>query len=208
MEPVIVLASMLGAILIGAISPGPSFILVARTAIAVSRLDGMAAALGMGLGASVFAGAALLGLHAVLASVPSVYMALKLLGGAYLLYLAFRLWRGAGEPIALPAACGGVPASVLKSFFLGLGTQLSNPKTAVVYASIFAALLPTGQTWSSGLVVVSLIFAVETAWYALVAVAFSAERPRQGYLRSKLWIDRIAGAVMGFLGLKLMSELR
>ena len=77
-----------------------------------------------------------------------------------------------------------------------------------VYASIFAALLPTGQTWLSGLLLVCSIFAVETAWYALVAVAFSAEHPRQGYLRSKLWIDRMAGAVMGLLGLKLMSELR
>jgi len=97
---------------------------------------------------------------------------------------------------------------VVRSFFLGLATQLSNPKTAVVYASIFAALLPTGQTSSSGLVIVSLILTVETAWYALVAVAFSAERPRHGYLRSKLWIDRMAGAVTGLLGLKLMSELR
>jgi hypothetical protein len=50
-------------------------------------------------------------------------------------------------------------------------------------------------------------FAVETAWYALVAVAFSAERPRHGYLRSKLWIDRMAGAGRGCWGLKLMSEL-
>src|SRR4051794_19775923 len=108
METMIVLAPLLGAILIGAISPGPSFILVARTAIAVSRLDGLATALGMGLGASFFAGAALLGLHAVLAGVPSVYLAVKLLGGAYLLYLAFRLWRGAGEPIAVPEASGGV----------------------------------------------------------------------------------------------------
>lgn len=45
-------------------------------------------------------------------------------------------------------------------------------------------------------------------WYALVAIAFSAERPRQHYLRSKLWLDRTAGAVMGLLGLKLISDLR
>src|SRR3954465_15672975 len=108
MEAIIVLVPLMGAILIGAISPGPSFILIARTAIAVSRLDGLAAALGMGLGASLFAGAALLGVHAVLAGVPSVYLAVKLLGGAYLLYLACQLWRGAGEAIAVPEASGGV----------------------------------------------------------------------------------------------------
>src|SRR5215217_1503128 len=80
MESVIVLAPLLGAILIGAISPGPSFVLVARTAIAVSRLDGVGAALGMGLGASIFAAGALLGLQAVLTSVPSVYIGIKIIG--------------------------------------------------------------------------------------------------------------------------------
>ena len=47
---------VLGAILLGAISPGPSFVLVARTAVAVSRRDALATALGMGAGGLVFAG--------------------------------------------------------------------------------------------------------------------------------------------------------
>ena len=69
MEMLIPLGAIFGAILIGAISPGPSFVLVARTAIAVSRSAGMATAVGMGLGGLMFAGAALLGLHVVLANV-------------------------------------------------------------------------------------------------------------------------------------------
>jgi threonine/homoserine/homoserine lactone efflux protein len=63
MEMLIPLGAIFGAILIGAISPGPSFVLVARTAIAVSRSAGMATAVGMGLGGLMFAGAVLLGLH-------------------------------------------------------------------------------------------------------------------------------------------------
>ena len=60
MEMLIPLGAIFGAILIGAISPGPSFVLVARTAIAVSRPAGMATAVGIGLGGLMFAGAALL----------------------------------------------------------------------------------------------------------------------------------------------------
>jgi threonine/homoserine/homoserine lactone efflux protein len=208
MESLFVLAPLLGAILIGAISPGPSFVLVARTAIAVSRLDGVGAALGMGLGASIFAAGALLGLQAVLTSVPSVYIGIKIIGGLYLLYLAVRLWRSASETLTIADAPHDPQSTVLRSFFLGLATQLSNPKTAVVYASIFAAMLPSGQTWSSTFVIVPMIFAIETGWYALVAIAFSAERPRNRYLRSKRWIDRSAGAVMGLLGLRLFSDIR
>jgi threonine/homoserine/homoserine lactone efflux protein len=48
----------------------------------------------------------------------------------------------------------------------------------------------------------------ETAWYALVALAFSASRPRAVYLRAKTWIDRAAGAVIGLLGMRLILEAR
>ena len=65
--------SIAGAIALGAMSPGPSFIMVARTAVASSRTDGLAAALGMGVGGVLFASVALLGLHAVLSAVPWLY---------------------------------------------------------------------------------------------------------------------------------------
>jgi len=208
MELPIAVAAILAAVLVGAISPGPSFVLVARTAVAVSRSDGIAAALGMGLGGSIFAAAALLGLQVVLAAVPSLYLGLKVAGAAYLMYLAIRLWRGAAAPIAAADVAPGRIGSRRRSFALGLATQLSNPKTAMVYASIFTALLPADQPPWLAAVVLPSIFAIEAGWYAIVAVAFSSERPRRGYLRSKRWIDRAAGAVMGLLALKLISEAK
>ncbi|MGH6861390.1 MAG: LysE family translocator, partial [Phyllobacterium sp.] len=139
-----VLVSILAAIFIGAMSPGPSFVLVSRVAIASSRLHGLAAALGMGLGGTVFAGLAVLGLTALLLRFEWLYVILKLLGGAYLVFIALRIWRGASEPFSL--AAGGGPAaaglSVSRAFLLGLVTQLSNPKTSIVYAGIFAAFMP------------------------------------------------------------------
>ncbi|HRE16330.1 MAG TPA: LysE family transporter, partial [Rhodocyclaceae bacterium] len=69
------------------------FVMVARTALAVSRLSGLGAALGMGLGAAVFATLALFGLHTLLNTVPALYWGLKLAGGAYLLYLGWRIFR-------------------------------------------------------------------------------------------------------------------
>src|SRR5205085_7867128 len=120
---------------------GPSFVLVARISVAVSRGDGVAAALGMGVGGVIFASLALFGLQAVLVSLPWLYTGVRLLGGTYLLYLAVMLWRGAREPIALSDADAPVAAAG-RSFWLGLSTQLSNPKTTIVYASVFAALLP------------------------------------------------------------------
>jgi threonine/homoserine/homoserine lactone efflux protein len=197
---------ILGALAIGAMSPGPSFVFVARTAIALSRRDGVAAAFGMGIGGVIFAGLALVGLHALLAEVGWLYAGLKLAGGAYLLYLGFRLWRGAGEPMRLPTIEASKPRGIRRAVLLGLGTQLANPKTAFVYGGIFAALLPIHPPLWLDLALLPLVFLIECGWYSVVAVAFSAARPRSAYLRSKGWIDRIAGTVLGLLGAKLVLE--
>jgi len=251
-EAVTALLAICGALAVGVVSPGPSFLMVARTAVAVSRGDGVAAALGMGAGGMLFAVLALVGLHLVLVAVPWLYVALKVGGGAWLAYLGWRIWRGARAPLPIGAgadaqqpavrvmsargsavsasASGGQAVSGRsvqaargpaageedrhsshmwwRSFGLGFVTQVSNPKTALVYASVFAAFLPPALPLPAALILPPLVFAIETAWYALVALALSMPAPRAAYLRSKLWIDRIAGGVLAALGLKLIASAR
>ncbi|QRF58351.1 LysE family translocator [Variovorax paradoxus] len=200
------LLGIAGAMAVGAMSPGPSFVMVARTAVA-SRADGLAAALGMGAGGLVFAIAALAGLQAAFLAVPALYLAIKGFGGAYLVYLGIRIWRGARQPLAMAQdADASLPQSGRgkRTFLLGLATQVSNPKTAVVYASIFAAFLPREVPLVLALAVPAVIFCIETGWYAIVALALSSAAPRSAYLRYKTWIDRAAGGVMGLLGLRLV----
>ncbi|WP_092004616.1 LysE family translocator [Polaromonas sp. OV174] len=194
------------ALLAGVVSPGPSFVQVARIAVARSRADGLAAAVGMGLGALVFATLALAGLHAVLTAVPALYVALKLLGGLYLMWMALNIWRDASQPLAISAAHDSVARhTVGQSFRLGLLTQLSNPKCAVVYGSVFAALLPAQFPLAAGLLLLAGVLLMETAWYAVVAVLLSAAAPRALYLRSKTLVDRTAAGVMALLGLRLVA---
>jgi threonine/homoserine/homoserine lactone efflux protein len=204
-QQAIIIASILGALAVGVVSPGPSFVLVARISVAGSRRDGVAAALGMGGGGVIFASLALMGLQAVLISLPWLYTGVRLVGGIYLVYLAIMLWRGAPEPIALPDA-GAPVAAAGRSFWLGLSTQLSNPKTTIVYASVFAALMPADVPRWLFAVLPPLIFMLEAGWYAIVALVFSTARPRAAYLRAKVWIDRVAGAVIGALGARLLYD--
>jgi threonine/homoserine/homoserine lactone efflux protein len=203
METLAALASIAGALTLGAMSPGPSFLMVARTAIARSRAAGLAAALGMGVGGVLFAAAALLGLHVVLTAVPWLYLALKILGGAYLVFIGVMIWRGAREPVRMSTE-DFVERGAASAFWFALLTQISNPKTAVVYASVFAALLPREVPLWAMLALPAVIFAIEAGWYAIVALALSAPSPRAGYLRFKVWIDRAAGTVMALLGVRLI----
>lgn len=203
MSPFAAVVSILAALLLGAMSPGPSFVLVARNSIGLSRRDGVATAFGMGVGAICFAGIALAGLYTVLATVAWLYAGLKIAGGAWLLYLASRIWRGAAQPIAMgdTAAADSRPG---KSFWVGLSTQLSNPKTAIVYGSIFVALLPQHPPLWCYFALPPFVFIIETGWYIVVALCFSSQRPRELYLRAKRWIDRVAAGAIAALGLRLI----
>ena len=203
-----ILAGILFAIAIGAMSPGPSFVLVSRISISHSRLHGLASAIGMGLGGAFFATLALVGLVALLQQVEWLYLVLKFAGGLYLVYLAIRIWQGAKAPLA-PAESregAGASVSVWRSLGLAFATQVSNPKTAVVYASIFAALMPAAPPLAMLLVLPPAIFVVEASWYAVVALAFSAPQAQRVYLHWKTGVDRLAALVIGGLGLRLVGE--
>ena len=206
MQEFIALAGIVGALAVGVVSPGPSFVLVARVAVSTSRANGLAAALGMGLGGVVFGCAALLGLQAVLLAVPTLYLVLKVLGGSYLAYLGYRIFAGARQPLAADTSGGSQRASVASSFWLGFSTQVSNPKTAIVYASVFAAFLPGTFSLPFAVTLLCVIFVIESGWYAIVAVLLSSAQSRRAYLSYKAWVDRTAGFVMMGLGLKLITS--
>jgi threonine/homoserine/homoserine lactone efflux protein len=180
--------------------------MVARVAVASSRIRALATALGMGAGGAIFGAAALLGLQSVLLAVPALYAALKVLGGLYLCCLGFLIFRSAPQPLAATADSGKGGSRPVGAFWLGLTTQLSNPKTAIVYASVFAAFLPASFSPGFAAAVLAAVFLVESAWYALVAFLFSSPGPQRAYLSYKSWVDRAAGAVMFGLGLKLVTS--
>jgi threonine/homoserine/homoserine lactone efflux protein len=200
------LIGIASALTIGAVSPGPSFVMVARTAASVGRFNGLLAAIGMGLGGTVFSIASLLGLHGVLLAVPSLYLLLKVGGGLYLAYLGIRIWRGARTTFATEIEEHSLAPMSSRFLLLGLTTQLSNPKTAIVSASVFAAFLPADASIVFKMIIVSLVFLIEAGWYTLVALVLSSTGPRTVYLRWKAWIDRTAGGVMGALGIKLVTS--
>lgn len=196
--------AILVALWLGAMIPGPSFVVVARNAIGLSRSDGLATALGMGLGGIFFGSIALAGLYTLLQAVEWLYIGLKIAGGAYLIFVALKIWRGADQPITVDDALARQSGSARKSFWTGLTTQLSNPKTAIWYGSIFAALLPHHPPLWCYFVLPPLVFSVEFGWYTIVALCFSSRGPREVYLRAKKWVDRIAAGAISALGLRLI----
>ena len=193
-------------LLLGVMSPGPSFILVAQTAMTKSRSEAVAVSFGMGIGATVFAIIASIGLFVLLESIPWVYIALKVFGGAYLCFLAYKIWISAREPMSDSSSKNINSKGIIKMFLVGLFTQLSNPKTAIVFGSAFAAFLPKEVPDYSYFLLSFSAFFIDTVWYVLVATLLSTQKAQKTYVKFKKQISWAASGFMGLLGVKLFTS--
>ena len=187
--------------LLAAMSPGPSFVVCIRTAVSEGFGTAVALAVGFGLGAVLWAAAALAGLALLFELVPQLFLALKIVGGAFLLFIAWMMWRHAAQP--LPDTTGRPPRSAWAAVRYGFATFAANPKTAVFFGAIFVGLVPAGTPVPVLAALLAVIFVNETLWYVLVARVFSLPRARAAYARLKAWIDRGFGTLIAGFGLKI-----
>lgn len=190
--------------LMAAVSPGPAVLMSARIGLTEGLRAGIFVALGIGIGGVVWASAALFGLALVFQAAPALLWAMRLFGAAYLLWMAWGLWRDADQPITAGEAV--TPRGALAAFRLGLWTQLSNPKPAVLFSAIFLGTVPQGTpTWVFVALLV-VVFLNETLWNVAVARIFSFNRARHAYISLKSVIDRVLGGLLALLGLKIAAS--
>lgn len=186
-------------------SPGPAFAVGLRLAAVEGMRVSLIYALGVGLGGALWALAALAGLNLIFEVLPFAMIAMKIAGGLFLIWLGVQSWRHAGAPVARPAE-GAAPRSAGSALRLALMTQIANPKTALFFGAIFAALVPAGTGWPVLAGLLALVFVTEFGWFALIGLIFSRAPVRQAYERAKTVIDRLFGAAMVALGLRLATQ--
>jgi threonine/homoserine/homoserine lactone efflux protein len=199
MESWIAFFAISGAITLGAMSPGPSFIVVAQAALSKGRRVGFLTAIGIALAGALFALVAVLGVAALLSATPLAFLLVKLIGAIYLGYIGYSMIRHAATNLNSP----GNSFAAKSGLWSGLIVQLSNPKTIVVYTAVFAALMPKDpDSWLLAGLPLS-VGLIEGAWYTLVAFVFATPWARSRYEGAKTVIDRVAGGLMILLAIRL-----
>ena len=185
------------------VSPGPNILLVSQIAASDMARSARFAGFGVATGAGIWATCAVLGVHAVFLAFPGLRAGLQVLGGAYLLYLASRLWR------SNPGTTAQAPVAVsrLKAFRLGLLTNITNPKAALFFGSVFATSFPAHPDPALQVSAVVVVILSAAAWYALLAFLFSRARVQDAYVRASRSINRLVAVAFGSLGLGLIASV-
>jgi threonine efflux protein len=188
-------------------SPGPDFVVTATRA-AGSRRAGLAAAAGIVVGTAIWASVSAAGAGMVLARYRWAAETVRLAGAAYLAWLGLRMILNSRR--AMPAGGPGAGQAHMGRFVAawraGLLADLGNPKAAVFWTGLFAAVLPTAAPAGVRAAAVAVAVAVAAAWYAAVACAFSLAVVSRRYRQAKKWIDRATGGVLTGLAVRLATE--
>jgi threonine/homoserine/homoserine lactone efflux protein len=190
--------------------PGPDTLVVLRNLVRGGRRRAALTVAGVLCGLSVWVTAAALGMAALLHASEGAYLALRVVGAAYLLWLGIQTLRSRSVPDVLPdGSAAELPAAAARSrgFGAGLATDLLNPKVGVFFVTFLPGFVPDGQPVGTASLAFGAIFVVETAAY-FALLLFLAGRIT-GWLRDttvRRWLDRATGTVLIGFGLRLVVE--
>ncbi len=200
------LLAFLVATLIFAVIPGPGILYTAAQTLARGRAGGLLAVLGIHLGGYLHVAAAALGLAAVFQLIPTLYLAVKLAGALYLVWLGIGIIRGGIAADDLPHIIGKSPR---RAFIESIAVEALNPKTAIFYLAFlpqFVEPSAAAPLWLQFLalgIVVNLAFSLGDLAAVLLTTAVLARLRRT---RSAQRVARaIGGSVMIGLGVHLAT---
>jgi amino acid exporter len=195
------------AFLLAIASPGPNILAVIGTSMGVGRASGMALAMGISTGSFTWAMLTVFGLSAILASYAAALTAIKVLGGLYLLWLAYKAFKSAASPYDLEAReLPGGRRSPLGYFRRGYVIQMTNPKAALAWIAIISlGLQPNAPLWVGAAIVLGT-FLMSVVIHALYALAFSTPLMVRAYARARRAIQGALGLFFTFAGLRLLAS--
>ncbi|AYF73372.1 LysE family translocator [Nocardia yunnanensis] len=198
-----VAAAELGLVL----TPGPNMMYLVSRTVSQGRRAGLVSLAGVAVGFGVYLVAATAGITAVFGMVPTLYLALKVAGACYLLYLAWKTLRPGGVSPFSPTELPADPARRL--FTMGLVTNLLNPKVAILYMALIPQfIVPAhGRVWLQSLCLGSIQIGVALTVNGLIVLSagavasFLAGRPL--WLRLQRWVT---GSVLGAMAALVLSD--
>ncbi|WP_223475477.1 LysE family translocator [Oricola indica] len=186
-------------------APGPNLVATASTALGHGRKAGLLVVAGVATGTFIWSLASAFGVAAVFTVFPPAFVALKLAGGSYLVYLGFRSLRAAWRNTPGAIRPDTRRLSPLASYARGLGICLMNPKSALFWASISVFVV---SSKASPLTIIEFCIAAGLSSftiYGLYAVLFSSHGAQALYRRATRWIEAAFGAFFFMVGVRLVT---
>lgn len=194
--------------LVGLVSPGPNFILVVQNTLSKNYNTGIITASGIVLVDVIYATIGYIGISTVLSETSEIMNFMKIAGGGYLLCLGYNMVKNEAKNLELEPI-NAVSLNRLSYYFkVGFFTCLANPKTIILYGSIFTiAYNQDNPGWVKILILGSLVL-LSMLWHYGIAFIFSRRVFSNFYSAYYRIVEKIFGIVIILFGMHfILSNL-
>lgn len=185
------------------ISPGADFAMVTRSSYAQGRKAGLAAAVGIALGVQVHVLYTVLGIAVIISQSPALFMAMKVLGAGYLIYLGYQSLTNT-KRIHLDDLGQGQGRGSLRALRTGFFTNALNPKTMLFVISAYTQVVQPGSSLAQDFAYGAFMSFAHWLWFSLVAVFFSSAALRLAMIERQRVVDRLIGVALIGLGVTVL----
>lgn len=187
----------------GLLSPGPDFFYVSRAAATHSRRTAIYGVIGITIGVTIWATAAVLGLAIVFKTMPALQGVVMVLGGSYLFYLGVKMARVTTNAVFDETNLVQNTASK-NEIIKGLLVNLSNAKVVIYFSSVMSFVL-VNITETRQMLTALLIITIETfVYFYVISLLFSRPFAKRFYSRYSRYIDNASGAIFILFGAYLI----
>lgn len=199
--PLIATVSLLN--LLAAISPGPDFVMCVKNSLNYSRRTGIFTGFGIGLGLSVHITYCAAGIGLLISKSIIAFTIIKFLGAGYLLYMGIGAFLAKSSKINLEEEKKTVDLTRLQAIKIGFLTNVLNPKATLFFLSLFTFVVSKDTPLIVLLIIAFIMIATAIAWFTVVAIFFSHQKIKDGFMRFEKAINRVFGGILILLGIKI-----
>ena len=169
--------------LIGAMTPGPSLIVIIYLTNSKNFASGFLASLAHGFGIFIYALISIFSLSFVINLLPTAIPIIQILGAIFLIYLGYKiLFLKISKTVINNKT--KIPETTIESIFLGLTTSLINPKILIFFTSIFSQFISQDYSIYTKFGMALLAGIIDSTWYILVCYSVSI-KVVENYIKSK-----------------------
>ena len=186
---------------LGAISPGPSLVVVLRNTVSGGRISGAMTGVGHGIGLTVYAFIAVMGLSSILIANEQIFKALQWAGALVLTWMAFNLITNNPSN-----STKSYKSSQRRGFLEGFMISFLNPKILVFMVAVFSQFINPDITNYGRFIMAIVAGAIDTAWYVLVATVLASTSIVDKLRVHAIIIDRFIGLVLLILATMLIIK--
>lgn len=193
--------------ILGAVSPGPDFIVTVQNSIQHSRLKGFLTGLGIACGLLIHISYCAAGIGLIISTSPWLFSLFKIAGSSYLIWLGISSILSKSHTKEVDETGEKTMISNRKAFRTGLFTNLLNPKAMLFFLSLFTFVMNPMPPVPIVIICGAIIFLTAVVWFAMVSCFFTEKHIQKVFFRFEKTINSILGLILIYIGIRVLLML-